>query len=87
MFELSSNLNSGFNGSEIDDDSVADPNDPRAQDIGTIQVKIKYVRLGSKVAPKKIKAKDIGVVHEKAKKAGIHTTTLVQIFVFSALPA
>ncbi|KAG8893327.1 hypothetical protein FRC00_010686 [Tulasnella sp. 408] len=58
-----------------DDDSVADPGDPRAKDIGTIQVKIKYIKLGSVVAMKKTKLDDVGVVHEKAKKAGIHTTT------------
>ncbi|KAG8954207.1 hypothetical protein FRC04_000428 [Tulasnella sp. 424] len=58
-----------------DDDSVADPGDPRGKDIGTIQVKIKYIRLGSVVPLKKTNPEDIGVVHEKAKKAGIHATT------------
>ncbi|KAG8988537.1 hypothetical protein FRB90_002685 [Tulasnella sp. 427] len=58
-----------------DDDTVADPSDPRAADIGTIQVKIKFVRLGTKVALKKTNAKGIGPVHERAKKSGIHTTT------------
>ncbi|KIO34332.1 hypothetical protein M407DRAFT_240654 [Tulasnella calospora MUT 4182] len=58
-----------------DDDSVADPGDPRAKDIGTIQVKIKYIKLGSAVPMKKTKLDDVGLVHEKAKKAGIHTTT------------
>ncbi|KAG9014038.1 hypothetical protein FRB94_000235 [Tulasnella sp. JGI-2019a] len=58
-----------------DDDDIADPNDPRAKDIGTIRVEIKFIRTGKIVPIKACDPEDIGLIHEKAKKASIHTTT------------
>ena len=58
-----------------DDDDVADPNDPRAAHIGTIRVEIKFIQTGKIVPLLPVDAKDVGLIHEKAKKAGIHTTT------------
>ncbi|KAG8853904.1 hypothetical protein FRB96_007913 [Tulasnella sp. 330] len=58
-----------------DDDTIADPNDPRTQDIGTIRIEIKFIRLGKVVPIKACDPQNIGPIHEKAKKASIHTTT------------
>lgn len=60
-----------------DDDSVADPHDPRATDLGTIKIEIKFVRLGRAVPIRPCDPENVGPVHEKAKKAGVHTTTYV----------
>ncbi|KAG8900518.1 hypothetical protein FRB99_005988 [Tulasnella sp. 403] len=63
----------------LDDESLADPDDPRTQDIGTIRIEIKYIRLGDVVPIVRGSINEIGLVHEKAKKAGVHTTTFQSI--------
>lgn len=63
---------------EVDDDDAADPNDPRAREIGTIRVELKYVKIFRKVPIVPCDPEDAGPVHEKAKKAGVHQTTHVR---------
>jgi len=57
-----------------DDENLADPKDPRAKDLGTIRVEIVFVKLGQVVPLKRVDAEGIDLMHEKAKKAGLHTT-------------
>ncbi|KAF8322720.1 hypothetical protein DL93DRAFT_2162840 [Clavulina sp. PMI_390] len=58
-----------------DDDRMASPHDPSLADIGSIEVRIAWVKLGpAKAAFEGYDAHSRGLVHEKSKKMGaIHT--------------
>lgn len=47
--------------------------------MGTIELRIGYVRIGAAVSLKPIPVENRGLVHEKAKKAGVHYTAYVPI--------
>jgi len=74
----------------LDDDSIADENDVRAPKIGCIRLEIKLVVLGKTVPLRPYDPEEIGIMHEKAKKAGVHATTydalLREIWIRSDVP-
>ena len=55
-------------------DKIANKRDKSTIDIGTIRVEIKLVCLGRPVDFEGYEARNVGVVHEQAKKAGAHCT-------------
>ena len=59
----------------VDDDRMANPRDPSLADVGAIEVRISWVRLGPpKATFEGYEAYSRGLVHEKSKKMGaIHT--------------
>ncbi len=72
-----SSLRSSLTNTCLDDDKLADRRDPTLLDLGSIEVKLTYVRLGPEVEFKGYEAHNRGHVHERAKKLGTHYTSYV----------
>lgn len=72
-----------------DDDRIASPRDPSLVDVGSIEVRISWVRLGRpKASFEGYEAHSRGLVHEKSKKLGaIHTVYVFRSLSFCLLPS
>ncbi|KAF9507504.1 hypothetical protein BS47DRAFT_1421412, partial [Hydnum rufescens UP504] len=57
-----------------DNERLANPRDPTLMDIGSIELRLTYVRLGPPVKFEGYETKNRGLVHERAKKMGAHYT-------------
>lgn len=60
-----------------DDEALAKKDDLSLKDMGTIEIRIGYVRLGAAVSFKSTEVKERGLVHEEDKKAGAHYTAYI----------
>lgn len=60
-----------------DDDRLADPRDPTVADVGSVEVRLSWVRLGGSTEFEGYDASNRGLVHEKSKKLGAIYTVYV----------